>query len=172
MAPLIAATEMRTHVETGVVDAALTTIINGAQQDIDQKYGAVAAQVDDLPSKGVTDIFTTRPILTITSIAETIGTTTTTLSSNDYETKHGQQLHRLDTGDNGRSTWGDRALVTYVPVDTTDRRKVALIQLTTLYINFNGLDSERKGDFSSKGLDYNTEREKILRSLGRPGSFV
>ena len=168
---LIDATEMRTHVETGVVDAALTTIIDGADQDIIQRHGAVATEVDDLPTKGVEDIFTSRPILTIPSVAETIGTTTTTLATDDYEQRHGQQLHRLDTGTNGRLTWGDRVKVTYVPIDTTERRKVALIALVKLYLAFNGLSTERKGDFSSQGLDYNTEREKILKSLNAPGSF-
>ena len=168
---LIDATEMRTHVETGIVDAALTTIIDGADQDIIQRHGAVATEVDDLPSKGVEDIFTTRPISSITSVIETIGTTSTTLATDDYVQRHGQMLHRLDTGTNGRLTWGDRVKVTYVPVDTTDRREVALIALVKLYLAFNGLSSERKGDFQSSALDYNTEREKILRSLNPPGNI-
>ena len=168
---LLTSTEVRTHVETGIVDAALQRIMDGAEQDIDQRHGAVATQVDDLPSKGVEDIFTSRPILTITSVAETIGTTTTTLATDDYVERHSHQLHRLDTGTNGRLTWGDRVKITYVPVDTTDRRVVAYIQLINLYIEFNGLSTERKGDFSSQWLDYNIEREKILKSLNAPGSF-
>jgi hypothetical protein len=168
---LLTSTEVRTHVETGIVDAALQRIMDGAEQDIDQRYGAVGAQVDDLPSYGVEDIFTTRPILTITSVAETIGDTTTTLATDDYEQKHGQMLHRLGTGTNGRIRWGDSVLVTYAPVDTTDRRIVAYIALIKLYVVVNGLGSERMGDFSSNSLDYNVEREKILRSLGSPGGF-
>ena len=92
---LLTVTEVRTHVETGLVDAALTRIMNAAEQDIDQRHGAVAAQVDDQPG-GLKSIWTTRPILTITSVVETVGSDDTTLSTDDDVKRHETQLDRLD----------------------------------------------------------------------------
>ncbi len=168
---LLTLAKVRTHVETGLVDTALQRIMDAAEQDIDQRHGAVASQVDDLPG-GTLNIFTTRPIDSVTSVVETVGDTDTTLASTDYKQRHGTQLERLDTGTTARQTWGDRVLVTYVPTDTTSRRIGAYIKLIKLEIEYSGLDNSKDGDFSSKNLDYATEREKILSGLRQPGSFV
>ncbi len=168
---LLTLPQVRENVETGLVDTALQRIMNSAEQDIDQRFGAVALQVDSLIGGGKA-IWLTRPILTITSIVETVGDTNTTLSADDYDTRHNKQLDRLTTGTNGRSLWGDKAKVTYVPVDTTERRIAVYLRLIKLEIQFSGLDSERTGDFSSKSLDYSSEREKILSGLREAGEFI
>ena len=76
---LLTSTEVRTHVETGLVDAALQRIMDAAEEDIDQKFGAVSSQVDDLEGK-LKSVWTTRPISSITSVVETLGTDDTTLA--------------------------------------------------------------------------------------------
>jgi hypothetical protein len=168
---LLTSTEVRTHVETGLVDAALQRIMDAAEEDIDQKFGAVSSQVDDLEGK-LKSVWTTRPISSITSVVETLGTDDTTLASDDYAQRHGMQLDRLTDGTNGRRLWGDRVKVTYTPTDTTDRRTAVYIRLIKLDVEYKGLASERAGDYNSASFDYTREREKILSGLRNEGLFV
>lgn len=168
---LLSATEVRTHVETGLTDAALQRVMDAAEQDIDQRHGAVGSQVDDLIG-GLKNIWTTRPISAISEVVETVGTTDTTLAADDYKKRHDTQLERLNSGTNARLTWGHRVKVTYVPTDTTDRRIDVFLRLIKLSLEYSGLDNSKDGDFSSKTLNYATEREKILSALDRKGFFV
>ncbi len=163
--------EVRQNIETGLLDTALQRIMNAVEQDIDQEYGAVDSQVDQFDG-GLLSLWLSRPILSITSIVERIGNTDITLASDDYETRHESQIDRLTTGTNSRSTWGDKVTVTYVPVDTTARRIAVYLKLIKLDIQYSGLDSERVGDFSSKSMDYPSERLKILSGLRRAGGMV
>ena len=171
MSRYLSEAEVRNHVETGLVSAALQNIMNEAEQDLDQRHGEYDSQVDDLEG-GLEDIWTTRPISAITSVIETVGTTDTTLATDDYVQRHGTQLERLDTGTNARQRWGDRVKVTYTPVDTKNRRIMVFIRLIKLSIEYSGLDSSKDGDFSSKTLTYDQEREKILSALDRKGFFI
>lgn len=168
---LLTLAQVRENIETGLGDDALQRIMNAVEEDIDQRHGAVDAQTDDLEA-GDKKLWTTRPILTITTVTETVGTTDTELSANDYVKRHETQLNRLNTGDNGRERWGVRVKITYVPVDTTNRRITAYLKMILLDIVYSGLDSSREGDFNSKSLGYAPEREKLLSSLDRPGMFI
>lgn len=168
---LLNLTQVRENIETGLNDAALQRVMDAVEQDIDQRHGAVNAQIDDLEA-GDKKIWTTRPILSITTVTETVGTTDTELSANDYVKRHETQLDRINTGDNPRERWGVRVKITYVPVDTTSRRITAYLKMILLDIVYSGLDSSREGDFNSKSLDYGSEREKLLSSLDRPGTFM
>ena len=162
---------VRTHVETGITDNALQRVLDASEQDIDQRHGALASQVDDLIG-GLKSVWTTRPNGSIDTVVETIGTTDTALSSNDYVQRHDTQLDRLNTGDNGRQRWGDRVKITYTPTDDVDRRRDVLVRLIKLSLEYTGHDSAKDGDFTSKPLSYSTEREKILSALESKGFFV
>lgn len=168
---LMTLVEMRQNVETGLGDDALQRIIDGAEQEIDQQLGAAVSQVDDMEGL-VYSIYTTRPVASITTIVETVGTTDTTLASSDYRLRHNSQIDRLNTGANSRNKWGDRVKVTYIPVDDTAKRRLALIKLVELSVKYNGLSSESAGDYSASSLDYEGEREKILNGLRRKGFFM
>ena len=168
---LMTVVDVRKNVETGLEDDALQIVMDAVEEDIDQRHGAVLAQVDSIEGKS-RHIFTTRPIGTITAIVERIISTDTTLATNDYVQRHTKQLERLDTGTNARRRWGDRVTITYVPTDTTSRRKAVYIKLIKLEIEYSGVDSSREGDFSSKALDITAEREKLLASLAEPGGFI
>lgn len=163
--------EVRQNVETGLETDALQRIMNAAEQDIDQRHGAVDSQEDTLIGKEK-NIWATRPVLSMTTIVECIGTTDTTLAIDDWELIHTSQLERLADGTNGRSLWGDRITITYVPIDTTLRRVATWLRLIKLDIEYSGLDSIKDGDFSHKGLDYASEREKLLSGLSRAGDFA
>ena len=168
---LMAISQVREHVETGLVDDALERFMDSVEEDIDQEFGAVASQVDDLEGKTKL-LFTTRPISSITSIVETVGTTDTTLATNDYKKRHNSQIDRLNTGTNSRTKWGDRVLVTYVPVDDTKRRQMVYIRLIELAVKYNALKGENAGDYSSQSAEYEKERLGILRGLRRGGYFA
>ncbi len=171
MGTLMVVKEVRNHVETGLVDDALERIMDSVEEDIDQEFGAVASQVDDLEGK-TKSIFMTRPIGSITSIMETVGTTDITLATNDYKRRHNSQIDRLNTGTNSRNKWGDRVLVTYVPVDDTKRRQMVYIRLIELALKYNALKGENSGDYSSTSAEYEKERLGILRGLRRGGFFA
>lgn len=168
---LLTVVQVRQNVESGLHDDALQRVMDAAEQDIDQKFGALATQVDDMPG-GLKSFWTTRPIGTITSVIETIGTTDTTLDTNDYIKRHTTQLDRLNTGTNARFLWGSRVKVTYVPVSDESRRIDVYLRLIKLDLEYSGLDSSKDGDFSSKTLNYSSERERILSALERKGMFV
>ncbi len=162
---------VRQHIETGLIDAALQRVMDSVEEDIDQEFGLVASQVDDLEGK-TKSIFTTRPISSITSIVETVGTTDTTLAANDYQLRHNSQIDRLNTGTNSRTKWGDRVKVTYVPVDDTNKRQTVYIRLIELAVKYNALKGEHAGDYSSQSVEYEKERLGILRGLRRGGFFM
>lgn len=171
---LLTVIQVRESVQTGLNDSALQRVMDAVEQDIDQKHGAVATQEDDLIG-GDKSLWTTRPILTITSVVETIGTTDTTLATDDYKRRHNTQLDRLNTGTNGSLAgprWGCRVLINYVPIDTTDRRITVYLNLIQINLNYNGLDSSKDGDFSSKSVDYKIERERLLSGLNQTGGFA
>jgi hypothetical protein len=168
---LLTLAKVRENIETGLGDDALQRVMDSVEDDIDQRHGAVASEVDDLVG-GLKSIWTTRPILSITSIVETVDNTDTTLATNDWTKRHDTQLSRDDDGTNSRQRWGDRVKITYVPVDTTNRRIMAYLKLIQLELVYSGYGSSKEGDFNSSALDYEAEREKILGSLSRKGMFM
>ena len=169
--PLLTIAKVRENIESGLGDDALQRIMNAAEDDIDQRHGAIESEVDDLVG-GLESIWTTRPILSITSIIETVGNTNTTLSTDDWTKRHDTQLDRDDDGTNPRKRWGARVKITYAPVDTTNRRIMAWLKLIQLESVYSGYGSSKEGDFNSAALDYEEEREKILGSLSRKGMFM
>lgn len=171
---LITVAEVRNHVETDLVDAALQQLIDDAELEIDIRIGAVSAQIDEIENDEPLSalIFPTRKILSITSILEEIGDDITTLASNDFRLRQGgNAIERLSTGTNARSAWGEIMTVTYVPIDDTASRKRVTIDLLKLAVNYNALDSERIGDYSATSKKYEDERSALINRLAS-GSFV
>lgn len=170
-ATLMLLAEVRTHVETGLVDAALQTLMDAAQEMIDRRHGDLASAEDDLVG-GLKSIWTTRPIGTITTVTETVGSDDTVLDASDYIKRHATQLDRLDTGTNSRQRWGDRVKVVYAPRSDEEKRNIVFIGLIKLAVEYSGLDNSKDGDFSSKTLNYADERERLLSTLDEKGFFV
>ena len=172
---LMTPAEIKAHVETDLTDAALQELIDAAEQDIDTAHGALATQTDELLGKKSLNLWPTRPITTVTSITETVGATDTVLSADDYKLLHGgRQIERLSTGTNPRIEWGDRVKIVYAPEDETARRKGILVKLVKFDLAYNGLASEKVGDYSSQSISQITtdERARILSGLARFGGFV
>ena len=108
-------------------------------------------------------------------MTEEVNETTTTLAVDDYDLWWNQALERDADGTNGRSTWGDRVTVVYVPQTTTPQRTLLLIQLVQLAVQYGGVqsDSVGSGDYSATYHDYQRERERLFRRLEpRGGVFL
>ncbi|MGH7850616.1 MAG: hypothetical protein ACREOP_09990, partial [Thermodesulfobacteriota bacterium] len=58
-----------------------------------------------------------------------------------------------------------RVEIVYVPVSDVKRRDRVTIDLVKLSIQYQGLNNESVGDYSSNSVEYQKERESILRSL-------
>lgn len=98
-----------------------------------------------------------RPAASITSITEA----GTTLTTDDYELIGTSILRRVGCN------WGGPVVITYVPQDTTEQRKTALIQLVRLGLAYSGYQSVSIPEIVNFTIqDVLAERERILRSLG------
>jgi hypothetical protein len=184
MASLLSPTQIRDHIETDLTDTALQRIIDGEEQAIVEAFGPhitadETIQVSAMEaSLGVTGeafpygatswIYPSRPIATITSITETVGSVDTILATSDYKIHDGRSIERLQTGTNPRAGWGHRVRLVYVPVDTSALRIRVLIDLVRLALAHTGMQSQSFGDFGGSAItDYQGERNRILNALAR-----
>jgi len=163
--------QARQHIETDLNDDALQLLIDAAEDYIVEKAGELATQIDEYRGEILaTILLLTRKATEITTVIEEIKSgdsyESTTLETDDYQLRHdGRMIERLRDGSNPRGTWGDVVTITYEPVDDTNKRKVATINLVKLDIEYNALKSERVGDYSSQSQDYETERARIVNGL-------
>jgi len=168
---LLTATEMRTHVETDLVDAALQRLLDDAEKAIDAKVGPVSATVAEFAATELAiELWVAQAIATITSVVEEDktggGYTSTTLASDDYKVRNnGRSIERLGDGTNPGTYWSDRVTITYTAATDTARREVAQIDLVKLELAFSGYDTERAGDWTGVVKDHEKNRRGVLRRL-------
>ncbi len=170
---LLTTVQFLEHFDTDLGTDALQRLLDDAEADIVRLFGAHATQVDYRLGDGV-NIWLSRPASSITQVVETVGDTETTLAANDYKTLFGgRQLERDPDGTNGRTTWGERVKVTYVPEDDTARRRRVQLDLVKLAIQYEGLDSVRVGNVSSQQIsgNYQQRRSEILSALAPTFGF-
>ena len=168
---LLTAAILREHLQTDIIDASVTRLIADAESEIDEQHGQLITQTDEFHGEVTANaLFLTRIATVITTVTEEIksgGTyTATVLAADDYELKfRGRQLRRLVDGTNPRSRWGDTVTVIYTPQDDTNRRMRVAIDLVKLAVAFNGLDSEKIGDYAVQQTKYDLRRQEILNRL-------
>ena len=164
--------QLQEHVETDLSDNALQRINDAETAEIIRRFGDYDTATELLPG-GEVMLVLSQKAGSFTSVTETVSDTDTALAADDYRLWYGAMLERLDDGTNPRSTWGDRVSVVYVPEDKLPQRRLVLINLVKLAIEYRGLKSEDigAGDYRMTQLQYNEERENILRSLV-PRGFV
>jgi hypothetical protein len=56
-------------------------------------------------------------------------------------------------------------MITYTPEGDSDRRKRVGIDLVRLALQYNALESEDPGGYSSTSVDYQKERQRLLSTL-------
>lgn len=172
-ATLLTVSGLKEHVETDLSNTALQAILNAEEAEIISRYGAHATASEILEGGGEWLVLQ-RKASSITSVTETVNDTATVLAANDYQLWGGMRLQRLDDGTNQRYTWGDEITVAYVPQDQNAQRTLVLVNLCKLALAYTGLNAESvgQGDHSETSMEYNAERERLLKSLSPRGGFV
>lgn len=171
MSALLTVDQLREHIDTDVTDAGIQRLLDEADFDIVQRYGAHTGTVIEYFTCGPADplIFTTRKISAITEIVETNrgvnGDEETTLDASDYLNDGSRQLRRVSGGTNSASYWSPRVKVTYTPISDTARRTSVTIDLVRLACRYDAASSTSLGDVSISHVDYALERERILARL-------
>lgn len=172
MANLLTVDELREHIETGLNADALGRLNDDADLAVIRSVGplAVDSQVFaiapcDYPDGRDKVVTLTRELGTVTEITEQIfDNTPDVLAADDYVVD-GSQLTRLDTGTNPRSYWGHRVTVTIAPLDTTATRKIAIVDLVKLEVQFQGLADETAGDYRMTAPEYLEAKKQVLAKL-------
>ena len=167
---LVTADQVREHIGSNSTDTdeLLTRLIDDADQAVVSRYGphSIDGPVTEVHPGGSVRLFPSQAVEGITSVTETVWDTATVLSPDDYRTWYGgRMLERLSNGSHPRANWGERVELEYTPVDTDPQRKMAIIRLVQLGLQYSGLQSERVGPYSAQNLDYAKEREAILKQL-------
>jgi len=162
--------QLREHISSGLGDDALQRLLDAAEDDIVAFDGAVASQTERIRSDGSDIVLLRRPVSSVTSVKEidSYGNTYLTLESDDFRVTDLYLLERLQTGTNPRSYWYGVVEVVYVPVDDTDARKRDQIDLVKLALAWEGVESQRVGEFSSTAGDYEAQRLAILNRRSGP----
>jgi hypothetical protein len=154
---------LREHVETDLDPSALQRLINDAVADIEARYGTTAARTRTMATTGrERRLWLTTPAASVTAILE--GRTIqpdTAVESSAYELSHeGLAIDRIDGG-----SWQRYVKVTVTPKDDQARRDRVTIDLVRLALQYNALGSETSGDYSAQAVQYQAERETLLRGL-------
>ena len=182
MATLLTVAQVREHVETDLIDSALTRLNNSADAQVIRRAGLLASETDDFVIVNANDyplgrdrvLTLKRPLGntgTITSISEQFFDNTPVLLSADDYSLIGDQLERLNDGTNPGYYWGHRVIVIYAPEDDTAIREDAIIALIKLSVAYQGVKAEKAGDYSMSAPDYKAERDAVLNTLVPNFSF-
>ncbi len=168
---ILTVAQLREHVTTPLVDAALQRLLDAAERDIVLTAGASGSAVETHDSE-TEFIYPSRPVSAVTSITETLGVTVTTLAANDYIVwSGGWVIERLATGTNPRGGWtGTVTLTSTGPADTAVRQMVQ-VALVKLDLAYEGVLSQQVGDWQmSFGAEsYSVRRAQILDALRGTG---
>lgn len=186
------ADQIREHFETDLSDTALTTLIDDAVAEINRRfgdgssvteeysltapsgYGGAFAGYGEYPAEydsregqrvGRRRIWTRQRIGSVTSVKE--GPTqadddlTTLVADTDYRViRNGRAIERIGVD------FDRKVIIVYTPENDADRRDRVTIDLVKLAVQYNGLKSEKAGDFAATHEDYQNARLQILSTLG------
>tara|TARA_R110002020_G_scaffold34640_14_gene105218 strand:+ start:2277 stop:2828 length:552 start_codon:yes stop_codon:yes gene_type:complete len=180
---LLTTTELLTHVESDLATATLQRILDGEEEELIKRFGAHAS--DDSTAAALTEkfysvhgqkfIYLGREVASITSVVESevnkYGQTDTTLAGNDYELWDNKRLRRLSTGTNSSSHWQDIVTVVYAPYDDRARRRILLINLCKLALQYDATSSTSVGEVSVSVPEYKQSRENLFKTMVGTGGF-
>ncbi len=162
---------VKERVETDFSDTELQAFIDEALADIRDRYGADADSDSPITRTLIgdkTSLDLKRPLDASETIVVTeyVGTVTTVLAADDYRIWYnGRTIQRLNDGTNARTKWGDRADITYTPLDDTKQREEVVIKVMQLSVEYEGVSSRKVGDVATSHADYTAERERLITSL-------
>lgn len=162
---------VRAHFETDLADTALQRLIDAEDKEITSRYGSNATVTeqhtletpDGQPSPRNL-IFAKQKIGSITSVKEGVTLSdddlTALVADTDYRIIYnGVAIERVDTD------FLQRVEIIYVPLTDEVRRDRVTVDLVKLGVQYQGLKSEKVGDYSASHADYQQERENVLSTL-------
>jgi hypothetical protein len=158
MVLLVSVEELREHVESDKSDAALTTVLEGVEAEIIERFGAhdVATERRHITAPYVDELILQHIPLAVESVT----------SDGEALTVEEHYSHASGVLTRVGGYWGERVIITYTPTtEATQRRKLAIIKLAQLELAYSGYKSQSTPDASESPLDYDAERSKIIRSL-------
>ena len=169
VAGLLTKEEVQQHLGPNVApDEYLQRLIDDADQAVVSRCGphSIDGPVTEVHPGGSFRLFPHRAVKEIAKVTETDGNVSVVLSDDDYRSWYGgRMLQRLADGSHPRSCWGQRVELEYTPVDDDAQRKMAIIRLVQLGLQYSGVKSESVGPYSAQSLDYTRERGAILKQL-------
>lgn len=182
MATYITADELRAHLGEAAAAtpaAVLDDYIDALEAEIDTRFGTLLPTTVRLTPSPRSDLLVLpRRARALTSVVEldsgpVVGQTTTTLDATDYAIRSPFLLERLGTGTNPRRYWSRYGVdVTFLPLDDSAARKLAIVDIAKLEASHSGLESVRIGDYAESsgagGADASAlegGRARILRRL-------
>ena len=166
---LLTKEEVQQHLGSNVAaDEYLQRLIDDADQAVVSRCGphSIDGPATEVHPGGSFRLFPYRAVKEIAKVTETDRNVSVVLSDDDYRSWYGgRMLQRLSDGSHPRTFWGERVELEYTPVNTDPQRKMAIIRLVQLGLQYSGLKSESVGPYSAQNLDYAKERDSILRQL-------
>lgn len=148
-------------------DQGLQRIIDDIESEIEYRYGDNTSKIETYDTNRVERyVYPARRVASITSVVERWGTTDYTLSADDYELVNNIRIDRIPGGTNSWNYFGDQVTITYVPESDKARREMVIVDLVKLSLAYNGVDSEKFGDYSMSQSEYQGKREDLLSRLG------
>lgn len=169
--PLLTVEELRQHIETALEDEALQRILDDAHAALAKWAGDLV--LDDYGDpEPVTE--TRRPndprLLELSMVPASVdtvddyhGTTPTEVDAEDFVLER-RFLRRI------AGWWGDRVTVTYTPENDAPTRRMCLIGLSELEVNFRpGMRAQGAGPWSEAYADYQAQRVARLSTV-RPAT--
>lgn len=146
MTTLVSPAIVKVHINTGMSDVNLQTVIDRVEAQVNEKIGApqtdayATSLVKTVRGEGAS-LFMPTEIYSVTSIVEDDNS----LTSDQYQTWGGGVVERLPIGTN----WGSRCVVTYKPADDRLKRTQVIVDLVRLTIERTAMKAENiAGEYS------------------------
>lgn len=170
MPTILTVDEVREHVETGLIDGALTRLIENADQEIIDRLGALASHTEVIPGDGLSSLLLARKASAITSATEKIDDIDYVLAASDYTLlSDGYTLRRAQGSSYPALSW--RGIVTIVSAPAGGAagelaaRKKLLVDLVKLDVEYDAKRSDSIGDTSRTSLDHGQERMSLFKQM-------
>lgn len=171
--------QVRELVETGLSDTALQILLDDAQQTVDNLAGTVGQQVLLFDGHGLATLGLMRPAGAVVQVRERPNDQVDWIVTDplNYLLENGGRTLRkvYATGQwwgdgwqawNGNGIWWSRRTeVTYLPISDVAVRRRVIIDLVRLGTQYSGLSQEKIGQYMAFPLEYQMERERLLRQL-------
>jgi hypothetical protein len=161
---LVSPSDVRTLVPTNLTDDQLQAVIDREEAGVVRLYGAHYVDEDTTVSEelsgGYGALFLCRQVAKVVSVTED----GVLLAASAYDLWGDQgKLVRRPLG----RWWGRQVEVEYVPVDDSEQRAGAIIDLVRLSVNRTAHKSENvAGEYSYQAPEWDVERATILRRIG------